>query len=110
MPGGQERAATVRRIGPALAVRSARVRDLIGSTATPRLKTGARQRARRMPRPPRSLRVGGLMPKPLLSIASGKQVRLDDILQGQPAVLTSRVPEPACSTCATTGTSRRSAS
>ena len=95
MTGGQDRAATVRRIALALAVRSPRVRNLIGSTATPRLKTGARQRTPRMPRPLRSLRIGGLIPNPLLSIASGKQVRLDDILQGQPAALTARCPEPA---------------
>ena len=44
MTGGQDRAATVRRIALALAVRSPRVRNLIGSTATPRLKTGALQR------------------------------------------------------------------
>ena len=95
MTGGQDRAATVRRIALALAVRSPRVRNLIGSTATPRLQTGARQRTPRMPRPLRSLRIGGLIPNPLLSIAGGKQVRLDDILQGQPAVLTARCPEPA---------------
>jgi 3-(3-hydroxy-phenyl)propionate hydroxylase len=95
MTGGQDRAATIRRIALAFAVRSPRVRNLIGSTATPRLKFGALQRTRRMPRPPRSLRVGGLMPNPLLFNASGKQVRLDDILQARPAVLTSRLPEPA---------------
>jgi 3-(3-hydroxy-phenyl)propionate hydroxylase len=95
MTGGQDPAATVRRIALALAVRSARVRNLIGSTATPRLKTGALHRTTRMPRPPRSLRIGGLIPNPLLSIATGKQVRLDDILQGQPAALTARCPEPA---------------
>jgi hypothetical protein len=31
----------------------------------------------------------------LLATASGKQVRLDDILQGRPAALTGRCPEPA---------------
>ena len=95
MTGGQDGAATVRRIALALAVRSPRFRDLVGSTATPRLKTGALQRTHRMRRPPRALRIGGLIPNPLLSTASGKQVRLDDILRGQPAVLTSRCPEPA---------------
>jgi 3-(3-hydroxy-phenyl)propionate hydroxylase len=94
MTGGQDRAATVRRIALALAVRSPRIRNLIGSTATPRLKTGARRRTPRMPRPNRSPRIGGLIPNPLLSIAGGKQVRLDDILQAQPAVLISRLPEP----------------
>ncbi len=95
MTGGQDRAAIVRRIALALAVRSPCVRNLIGSTATPRLKTGALQRTPMLARPPRSLRIGGLFPNPLLSTASGKQVRLDDILQGQPALLTARRPEPA---------------
>jgi 3-(3-hydroxy-phenyl)propionate hydroxylase len=95
MTGGQDRAATVRRIALSLAVRSPRVRNLIGASATPRLKTGALQQTPRMPHPPRSLRIGGLIPNPLLSIANGKQVRLDDILRGQPAVLTSRCPEQA---------------
>jgi len=95
MTGGQDRAATVRRIALALAVRSPRVRDLIGSTATPRLKSGALQQNRRIARPPRSLRVGGLMPNPFVFIAGGKQIRLDDILQARPVLLTSRLPEPA---------------
>jgi 3-(3-hydroxy-phenyl)propionate hydroxylase len=95
MTGGQDRAATVRRIALALAIRSSRFRDLVASTATPRLKTGALQRTTRLPRALRSLRTGGLIPNPLLSTASGQQVRLDDILRGQPAVLTGRCPEPA---------------
>jgi 3-(3-hydroxy-phenyl)propionate hydroxylase len=70
MTGGQDGAATVRRIALALAVRSSRFRDLVGSTATPRLKTGALHRTLRMPRPLRSLRAGGLIPNPLLSTAA----------------------------------------
>ena len=95
MTGGQDAAAAVRRIVLALAVRSRRARNLVGSTATPRLKTGALHRTPRVSGPTRSLRIGGLIPNPLVSTASGKQVRLDDILQGRPAALTSRCPEPA---------------
>jgi 3-(3-hydroxy-phenyl)propionate hydroxylase len=95
MTGGQDAAAAVRRIVLALAVRSRRVRNLVGSTATPRLKTGALHLTRRVSGPARSLPIGGLIPNPLVSTASGKQVRLDDILQGRPAALTSRCPEPA---------------
>ena len=95
MTGGQDAAAAVRRIVLALAVRSRRVRNLVGSTATPRLKTGALHRTPRVSGPARSLPIGGLIPNPLVSTASGKQVRLDDILQGRPAALTSRCPEPA---------------
>jgi hypothetical protein len=40
------------------------------------------------------LRVGALIPNPLLYLAGGKQVRLDDILDGAPAMLTARSPEP----------------
>ena len=49
MTGGQDRAAAVRRIALAAAVRSERVCQAMGSTATPRLKTGALQH------PPRRL-------------------------------------------------------
>ena len=41
MTGGQDRAAAVRRIALAAAVRSERIRDAIASTATPRLTAGA---------------------------------------------------------------------
>ena len=44
MTGGQDRAAAVRRIALAAAVRSDRIRQAMASTATPRLKTGALQR------------------------------------------------------------------
>src|SRR5271169_5177598 len=64
MTGGQDRAAAVRRIALAAAVRSERICQAMGSTATPRLKTGAmaripRRRAVRMPAP---LRPGSLIP------------------------------------------------
>jgi 3-(3-hydroxy-phenyl)propionate hydroxylase len=94
MTGGQDRAAAVRRLVLSAAVRRARVRELVASTATPRLRTGALDRNPRLPRPPRTLRVGGLIPNPQLFLANGKQVRLDDILDAAPAVLTARRPEP----------------
>ena len=47
MTGGQDRAAAVRRIALAAAVRSDRISEFMGSTATPRLKTGALQPAPR---------------------------------------------------------------
>ena len=49
MTGGQDRAAAIRRIALAAAVRSERMCQAMGSTATPRLKAGALQR------PPRHL-------------------------------------------------------
>jgi 3-(3-hydroxy-phenyl)propionate hydroxylase len=94
MTGGQDRAAAVRRILLSLAVRSSRIRDLVASTATPRLRTGALRHPRGLSRPPRTLRVGGLIPNPLLCLANGKQVRLDDVLDGAPAVLIAHRPEP----------------
>ena len=95
MTGGQDRAAAVRRIALAAAVRSQRVREAMGSTATPRLKAGAvaripRRRRVRMPAP---LRPGGLIPNPLVSAGDGPPVRLDTILAGRTAVLTARQPD-----------------
>ena len=46
MTGGQDRAAAVRRIALAAAVRSDRICEFMGSTATPRLKAGALQHPR----------------------------------------------------------------
>ena len=46
MTGGQDRAAAVRRIALAAAVRSDRICEFMGSTATPRLKAGALQQPR----------------------------------------------------------------
>ena len=80
MTGGQDRAAAVRRIGLAAAVRSDRICEFMGSTATPRLKAGALQPSPRRLLPsgiPPALRVGGLIPNPLVSAGDGPPVRLD---------------------------------
>jgi 3-(3-hydroxy-phenyl)propionate hydroxylase len=94
MTGGQDTVAAVRRLLLAAAVRSDRIRDRLASTATPRLRTGALHRTGRLPRPPRPLRVGALIPNPLLCLANGKQLRLDDVLHAAAAMLTARRPEP----------------
>jgi len=95
MTGGQDRAAAIRRIALAAAVRSERVRQVLGSTATPRLKAGALQRVprRRRARMPAALRPGGLIPNPLVSAGDGPPARLDTILAGRTAVLTARQPD-----------------
>ena len=96
MTGGQDRAAAVRRIALAAAVRSERVCQAMGSTATPRLKAGALQHAPRRLLPsriPAALRVGGLIPNPLVSSGDSTPVRLDAILAGRTAVLTARRPD-----------------
>ena len=98
MTGGQDRAAAVRRIALAAAVRSEHVRQAMASTATPRLKNGALQRAPRRVLPsgiPAALRPGGLIPNPLVSAGDGTPARLDTILAGRTAVLTARRPDPA---------------
>jgi len=94
MTGGQDRAAAVRRAVLAAAVRSARIRGVIASTATPRLKSGALQPTRRLPvaRMPAWSRVGGLMPNPLVYAGQGPPVRLDAVLHGRTAVLTTGQP------------------
>jgi 3-(3-hydroxy-phenyl)propionate hydroxylase len=94
MTGGQDAAAAVRRLLLAAAVRSARIRDAVAATATPRLRAGALQQTSALSRRPRELRVGALIPNPLLCLVTGKRVRLDDILDGAPAMLTARRPEP----------------
>jgi 3-(3-hydroxy-phenyl)propionate hydroxylase len=94
MTGGQDGAAAVRRLLLAAAVRSTRVRDAVASTATPPLRTGALHHAPALSRPPRTLRVGALIPNPMLRLANGKQLRLDDVLDGAPVMLTGRRPEP----------------
>jgi 3-(3-hydroxy-phenyl)propionate hydroxylase len=95
MTGGQDRAAAVRRVALAAAVRSARIRDAIASSQTPRLKAGALRPApqwiRRRSRP-RVARIGGLIPNPLVSADDGGSARLDAVLQGRAAVLTSGPP------------------
>jgi 3-(3-hydroxy-phenyl)propionate hydroxylase len=94
MTGGQDRAATIRRLALRGIMRSTRIRELVGATATPRLRTGALRHTPALSRVPRSLRAGGLIPNPLLDIDGGQRVRLDDVLQGRTAVLTARRPEP----------------
>ena len=94
MTGGQDRAAAIRRIALAAAVRNDRLSEFMGSTATPRLKTGALQPSPRRFLPsgiPPALRIGGLIPNPLVSTGDGPPVRLDTILAGHPAVLTARL-------------------
>jgi 3-(3-hydroxy-phenyl)propionate hydroxylase len=96
MTGGQDRAAAVRRIALAAAVRNDRIRQAVASTATPRLKAGAlRHVPRRLlpPHVPAALRTGGLIPNPLVSAGDGPPVRLDTILAGRTAVLTARQPD-----------------
>ena len=96
MTGGQDRAAAVRRIALAAAVRSDRICQAMGSTATPRLKAGALQPSPRRFLPsgiPPALRPGGLIPNPLVSAGDGAPVRLDAILAGRTAVLTARRPD-----------------
>jgi 3-(3-hydroxy-phenyl)propionate hydroxylase len=96
MTGGQDRAAAARRIALAAAVRSDRICEFMGSTATPRLKAGALQPSPRRFLPsgiPPALRAGGLIPNPLVSVGDGPPVRLDAILAGRPAVLTARRPD-----------------
>jgi len=95
MTGGQDRAAAIRRIALAAAVRSKRFRQAMGSTATPRLKAGALQRVprHRRARMPAALRPGSLIPNPLVSADDGPPVRLDTILAGRTAVLTARQPD-----------------
>ncbi len=98
MTGGQDRAAAVRRIALAAAVRSDRISEFMGSTATPRLKAGALQQPPRRLLPsgiPPALRVGGLIPNPLVSAGDAQPVRLDTILAGRAAVLTARRPDAA---------------
>jgi len=67
MTGGQDRAAAIRRIALAAAVRSDSICQAMGSTATPRLKAGALQRPPRrmiLSGIPSALRIGGLFPNP----------------------------------------------
>ncbi len=94
MTGGQDRAAAVRRVALAGAVRVAPVREAIASTATPRLKAGALQH--RGGRPGRrGVRAGSLLPNPLVRVKGPGLVRLDGVLAWQAAVLTAREPDQA---------------
>ena len=87
-------------VGPprAAAVRSDRICQAMGSTATPRLAAGALHPSPRRCLPsgiPPALRAGGLIPNPLVSAGDGPPARLDAILAGRPAVLTARHPDAA---------------
>jgi 3-(3-hydroxy-phenyl)propionate hydroxylase len=93
MTGGQDRAAAVRKLALGGIMRSPRVQQLVGSTVTPRLRTGALQRRRALSRLPRRLRAGSLVPNPTC-ITGSSHARLDAVLCGQTAVLTGRCPEP----------------
>ena len=93
MTGGQDRAATVRKLALGAVMRSPRVQEMVGATATPRLRAGALQRSPALSGIPRRLRPGGLLPNPICTTA-GRQVRLDDVLRGRTALLTGRYPEP----------------
>jgi hypothetical protein len=94
MTGGQDRAAAVRRVALAAAVRSSRACEAIVSTATPRLKTGALHHGpwQRRGRAAGGIRIGGLIPNPLIATGDGTPVRLDAVLRGRTAVLTARQP------------------
>jgi hypothetical protein len=94
MTGGQDRAAAIRRIALAAAVRLAPVREAIASTATPRLKAGAlHHRTGRSGR--REIRPGSLIANPSVRVNGLDLVRLDAVLAGQTAVLTAREPDRA---------------
>jgi 3-(3-hydroxy-phenyl)propionate hydroxylase len=96
MTGGQDRAAAVRRIALAAAVRSERISEFMGATATPRLKAGALHQPPHRFLPsgiPPALRPGSLIPNPLVTAGDAQPVRLDTILAGRPAVLTARRPD-----------------
>jgi 3-(3-hydroxy-phenyl)propionate hydroxylase len=107
MTGGQDRAAGVRRIALSLAVRSRHVRDAIACPATPALVTGALERRRLswpLSRVPRRLRVGGLLPNPLVYDGGSTPRRLDDVLAGRLAVVTGTRPtRAAIENCQATG-------
>ncbi len=93
MTGGQDRAASVRKLALGAIMRSPRVQQLVGSTTTPRLRTGALHRTPPLSRVPKGLRPGRLMPNPVCTTTAGAQARLDDVLCGQTALLTGRYPE-----------------
>jgi hypothetical protein len=97
MTGGQDRAAAVRRVALAAAMRIAPVRDAVAATATPRLKAGAIRTGtgRLLVRPGARICAGSLFPNPLVRLHDAAPVRLDEVLAGQPTVLTSREPEQA---------------
>jgi 3-(3-hydroxy-phenyl)propionate hydroxylase len=97
MTGGQDRAAAVRRVALAAAVRIPPVRDALAATATPRLKAGALQSGtRRMQvRPGTRIQPGSLIPNPPVCVPGFAPLRLEGILAGRPTVLTARQPDEA---------------
>ncbi len=98
MTGGQDRAAALRRVALAAAVRIAPVRDALAATATPRLKTGALLRPGTGQVPVRRgsrVRPGRLIPNSLVGVSRAAPVRLDAILAGRTTMLTARQPEKA---------------
>jgi 3-(3-hydroxy-phenyl)propionate hydroxylase len=92
MTGGQDRAAAVRRIALAAAVRSDRICDAIASTQTPRLEAGALRQAPWWIRRTGTPRIGSLIPNPLVTVGDGPPARLDTVLGGRAAVVTTGEP------------------
>src|SRR5690242_19330541 len=97
MTSGQNRAALVRTVTLALAVRSGRVRDAIARPVTPPLARGAlncRRRGLTLVRQRGPFRIGALMPNAVAQNATGTDRRLDDVLGGRLAVITGANPSP----------------
>jgi 2-polyprenyl-6-methoxyphenol hydroxylase-like FAD-dependent oxidoreductase len=94
MTGGQDRAATVRRVLLGAAVRSATIREALASTATPPLRRGAVGPAERL-RVRGRVRTGALIPNAMVVSSDAAPVRLDRLLQGRTAVLTAGRPSAA---------------
>lgn len=95
MTGGQGRAAAIRRVVLAAASRSPQFRQRMASPATPKLTCGALRDQLRPRGGARDLTIGGLIANPVLCTTNDQRVRLDDLLRGRTAILTSRRPEPA---------------
>jgi 3-(3-hydroxy-phenyl)propionate hydroxylase len=104
MTGGQDRAAGVRRVALALAVRSRHVREAIARPATPPLRRGALDRGWRqwLSRVRQRPHVGGLLPNPLVYDGAASPRRLEDVIAGRLTVLTGARPSRALvETCRT---------
>jgi 3-(3-hydroxy-phenyl)propionate hydroxylase len=86
MSGGQDRAARVRRIALALAVKSPQIRRAIAKPVTPALTRGALDRNRFTDR---EFRVGSLIPNPIVRTSHGDRLRLDAVLGDDTVLLTS---------------------
>ena len=91
MSGGQDRAAQVRRVAVALAVKSPHVRRAIAKPVTPALNRGALDRSRVADRP---FRVGSLIPNPIVQTRQGDRLRLDAVLNDDTVLLTSDPVDP----------------